>query len=146
MTPRPASRATVKSVTQGDAPFRNEVQAFSCDATAAGVLLVSWRGLGNVTVHADDDLNVFESAISAGLTNVTVTGTSASRVCSNELVYVTFEEVSSLPTMIQCPGTKFDAFRLLLILERPTLPVHHEFVANAMVVDDNLVVHRARRP
>lgn len=60
-----------------------------------GALLVSWRGLGNVTVQANDDLDAFESVISLGLTNVTVAGTSTGSVCSGELVYVTFDEVRS---------------------------------------------------
>lgn len=95
LTPRPASRATVISVTQGDAPFRKEIQAFSCSADSAGDFVVTWRGLGNVTVASDDDLDTFESAISSGLTNVTAAGTDTTHVCSGELVYVTFDKVGS---------------------------------------------------
>ncbi|CAM9445800.1 unnamed protein product, partial [Laminaria digitata] len=43
LTPRPASRATVTTITQGDAPFRKETQAFSCSADSVGDLLVTWR-------------------------------------------------------------------------------------------------------
>lgn len=93
MSARPASRATVSSVTQGDAPFRKETQAFSCVADAVGDVVVTWRGLGNVTVGAEDSLDTFESAFSSRLTNVTVAGMDRSSVCSGELVYVTFEEV-----------------------------------------------------
>lgn len=96
LTQRPASRATVTSVQQGDAPFRKETQAFTCSASSVGSLFVSWRGLGNVTIQADDDLNTFGSALSSGLTNVTVKGTDMDSVCSGKLVYVTFEEVRYL--------------------------------------------------
>lgn len=95
LTARPASRATVMTVTQGDAPFRKEIQAFSCSADSAGDFLVTWRGLGNVTVGAEDDLDSFENAISAGLTNVTVAGIDTATICSGEMVYVTFQEVCS---------------------------------------------------
>lgn len=90
---RPASRATVSSVTQGDAPFRKETQAFSCVADAVGDLVMTWRGLGNVTIGAGDDLETFESAFSSGLTNVSIAGMESGSVCSGELVYITFEEV-----------------------------------------------------
>lgn len=98
LTPRPASRATVTTVTQGDAPFRKETQAFSCSADSVGDLLVTWRGLGNVTVGAEDDLDSFETAISASLTNVTVAGSDTATLCSGEMVYVTFQEVRSPST------------------------------------------------
>lgn len=93
LTARPASRAAVSTSTQGDAPFRKEIQAFSCPAGSVGDLMVTWRGLGNVTVGAEDDLDSFETAISAGLTNVTVVGSGTSAVCSGEMVYVEFQEV-----------------------------------------------------
>lgn len=96
LTARPASRASVSSVTQGDAPFRKETQAFSCSVDSVGDLAITWRGLGNVTVGAKDDLGSFASAVSSGLTNVTVAGTDTATICSGNLVYVTFEEVRHL--------------------------------------------------
>ena len=102
LTARPASRATITTTTQGDAPFRKEIQAFSCSADSAGGLLVTWRGLGNVTVGAEDDLDIFETAISAGLTNVTVAGSDTATICSGEMVYVTFEEVRSPERYMRC--------------------------------------------
>ena len=95
---RPASRATVTTTTQGDAPFRKEIQAFSCSADSVGDLKVTWRGLDNVTVGAEDDLDSFEAAISAGLTNITVAGSETGTICSGEMVYVTFQEVRSSST------------------------------------------------
>lgn len=93
LTAVPASKATVTSSVEGDAPFRKETQAFYCTAGATGDLVLNWRGMGNVTVAGDVDLDSFESAVSSGLTNVTVVGDDASAVCSGELVYVTFQEV-----------------------------------------------------
>ncbi|CAM9397977.1 unnamed protein product, partial [Hapterophycus canaliculatus] len=92
LTPAPGSRATVTSSTEGDAPFRKEVQAFSCTAGSTGDLVLNWRGLGNVTVAADDDLATLQSAVSSALTRVTVAGNDGNVVCSDELVYVAFEE------------------------------------------------------
>lgn len=93
LTAVPASKATVTSSVEGDAPFRKETQAFYCTAGATGDLVLNWRGMGNVTVVGDDDLDSFESAVSSGLTNVTVVGDDPSAVCSGEMVYVTFKEV-----------------------------------------------------
>lgn len=95
LTPVPASRATVTSATEGDAPFRKEIQAFSCTVGSTGDLVLNWRGLGNVTVAADDDLETLQGATSAALTGVTVVGDDDTVVCSGQLVYVTFEEVST---------------------------------------------------
>lgn len=58
-----------------------------------GTLLVSWRGIENITVQSEDDLSAFESAVSGGLTNVSVAGIDTNSLCSGELLYVTFEEV-----------------------------------------------------
>lgn len=96
LTAVPASKATVTSSAEGDAPFRKETQAFYCTASATGDLVINWRGMGNITVAGDDDLDTFESAVSSGLTNVTVVGNDPSAVCSGELVYVTFQEVSNV--------------------------------------------------
>lgn len=93
LTPRPASHATVLSDREGDAPFRKEVQAFSCSAGSTGDLFVTWRGMDNVSLHGEDGLDIFELGVSQGLTNVTVASTDTSTICSGELVYVTFEEV-----------------------------------------------------
>ena len=93
MTVRPTAYATVSSVIQGDAPFRKETQAFSCSPGSIGDLVINWRGLGNVTIGANDDLANFANAISSGLTSVTVNGIEKTTVCSGQLVYVTFQEV-----------------------------------------------------
>lgn len=114
LTARPASRATVTTDTQGDAPFRKETQAFSCSAGSVGDLLVTWRGLGNVTVGAEDDLDSFETAVSAGLTNVTVAGSDTATICSGELVYVTFQEVR-YPSI---RGAQLYGLSVILILDR----------------------------
>lgn len=83
----------VSSVTEGDTPFRKETQAFSCPSGSVGNFVVSWRGLGNVTIDSEDDLDSFETAISSGLTSVTVDSIDDTVICSGELVYVTFQEV-----------------------------------------------------
>lgn len=93
LTARPAARAVVSSHLNGDSPFRKEIQAFLCSADSVGQMVVTWRGLQNVTVGAEDDLESFESEVSSGLTNVTVVGSQAAAVCSGEVVYVTFEQV-----------------------------------------------------
>lgn len=96
LTPDGADKATVSSTTEGAAPYRKEIQAFSCTGSV-GSLLINWRGGGGVTVAAADDLDTLKTLISS-LTPVTVAGVSLASpapVCSGELVYVTFEEVSS---------------------------------------------------
>lgn len=94
LTAVPASKMTITSTTEGAAPYRKEIQAFSCTAGATGNLLINWRGIGEVTVATTDDLATLESDLSAGLTAVTVAGIDASAVCTGKLVYVTFEDVS----------------------------------------------------
>lgn len=94
LTPDPANKATVSSTTEGAAPYRKEIQAFSCTGSV-GSLLINWRGILEVTVAADDDLDTLKTLISSSLTPVTVAGVSPGAVCSGDLVYVTFEEVSS---------------------------------------------------
>lgn len=95
LTPVPASRATVTSFTEGDAPFRKEIQAFSCTSGSTGNLVLNWRGLGNVTVAADGDLETMQTDVSSVLTGVTVVGNDDTVVCSGQLVYITFDEVST---------------------------------------------------
>ncbi|CAM9800578.1 unnamed protein product [Ectocarpus sp. 6 AP-2014] len=108
LTPVPSSRATVTSSTEGDAPFRKETQAFSCTLGATGDLVLNWRGLGNVTVAADDDLDAFESAVSSGLTSVTVVGSDTTAVCSGEIVYITFQEArGDVPSLSFAPAETF---------------------------------------
>lgn len=93
LTPNPDS-TTVTLVTEGAAPYRKEIQAFSCSGDSAGNLVLNWRGLGEVTVDATANLATLQSAITSGLTSVTVAG-DGSAICSGDLVYVTFEEVGS---------------------------------------------------
>lgn len=94
LTAVPDTKAEVELSTEGAAPYRKEVQAFSCTADSAGGLVMNWRGIGEVTVQATNSLVTLASVVSSGLTSVTVAGTESSAICSGELVYVTFEDVS----------------------------------------------------
>lgn len=97
LIPDPADKAGIDTLVQGAAPYRKEIQAFSC-TVSAGSLLINWRGIGEVAVAATDTLATLQTLISSsstGLTSVTVLGVSTDSVCSGNLVYVTFEEVSS---------------------------------------------------
>ena len=97
LIPDPADKAELDTLVQGAAPYRKEIQAFSCTGSV-GNLLINWRGIGEVAVAATDTLATLQTLISSsstGLTPVTVVGISPAAVCSGNLVYVTFEEVSS---------------------------------------------------
>lgn len=94
----------ITSSIDGAARYRKEIQAFSCTGSA-GSLVISWRGSAEITVAATDTLATLATTISA-LTSVTVAGVDDSPVCSGELVYVTFEEVSSFdPAVVQLATT-----------------------------------------
>lgn len=114
----PPAGATISSsvdgATEGAAPFRKEIQAFSCPAALTGDLLLNWRGKSEVTVAANADLATFASAVSAGLTTVTAVGNDPNNVCSGELVYVTFEEVHKTVESVLAyrrRGTQLEEFR-----------------------------------
>ncbi|CAM9130727.1 unnamed protein product, partial [Phaeothamnion confervicola] len=103
----PYSAAAVVEMAQGDAPFRKEIQAITCDATTTGTFAVAFRG-GNVTVDASDTMATLESSFYSGLgIEVTISSADATAtLCSDDLLYVTFDALwGDLPALGFSPIT-----------------------------------------
>ncbi|KAG5186906.1 hypothetical protein JKP88DRAFT_156261, partial [Tribonema minus] len=101
-----SAAVSVQELTMGVAPFRPEVQAYTCGATTGTNIVFTYRNTVVATIDAAASLTALKNSFASSLLALAVTITSAqTTVCGASTVYISFDtEKGDVPALTFSAG------------------------------------------